>query len=74
MYEGWAIAAGYVDHETGGTSKRPPFQRMFLDARARKFDLVLFWMDRLSREGAANGVMVGFHDLPALAVGVGQFG
>jgi DNA invertase Pin-like site-specific DNA recombinase len=53
--QGWAIAAEYVDHETGGTSKRPHFQRMFVDARARKFDLVLFWsLDRLSREGAAK--------------------
>ena len=48
----WEIAGEYVDHETGGTSKRPHFQRMFADARQRKFDLVLFWsLDRLSREG-----------------------
>jgi DNA invertase Pin-like site-specific DNA recombinase len=51
---GWAIAGEYVDHETGGTSNRPHFQRMFADARARKFDLVLFWsLDRLSREGVS---------------------
>jgi DNA invertase Pin-like site-specific DNA recombinase len=50
----WAIVEEYVDHETGGTSKRPHFQRMFADARARKFDLVLFWsLDRFSREGVA---------------------
>src|SRR5437899_5069777 len=50
--QGWEIANEYVDHETGGTSKRPHFQRMFVDARARRFDLVLFWsLDRLSREG-----------------------
>jgi DNA invertase Pin-like site-specific DNA recombinase len=50
--QGWEIAEEYVDHETGGTSKRPHFQRMFADARNRKFDLVLFWsLDRLSREG-----------------------
>ena len=36
--QGWAIAGEYVDHETGGTSKRPHFQRMFADARARRFD------------------------------------
>jgi len=48
----WIITSEYVDHETGGTSKRPHFQRMFVDARARKFDLVLFWsLDRFSREG-----------------------
>jgi DNA invertase Pin-like site-specific DNA recombinase len=51
---GWTIAGEYVDHETGGTSKRVHFQRMFADARARKFDLVLFWsLDRLSREGVS---------------------
>ena len=31
--QGWAIAGEYVDHETGGTSKRKHFQRMFADAR-----------------------------------------
>ncbi len=52
--QGWEIAGEYVDHETGGTSKRPHFQRMFLDAHTRKFDLVLFWsLDRLSREGVS---------------------
>ena len=52
--QGWEIACEYVDHETGGTSKRPHFQKMFADARARRFDLVLFWsLDRLSREGVS---------------------
>jgi DNA invertase Pin-like site-specific DNA recombinase len=52
--QGWQIAAEYVDHETGGTSKRVHFRQMFSDARLRKFDLVLFWsLDRLSREGVS---------------------
>jgi DNA invertase Pin-like site-specific DNA recombinase len=52
--QGWQITGEYVDHETGGTSKRIHFQRMFTDARQRKFDLVLFWsLDRLSREGVS---------------------
>src|SRR5215467_6386855 len=52
--QGWEIVEEYVDHETGGTSKRPHFQRMFADARMRRFDLVLFWsLDRLSREGVS---------------------
>jgi DNA invertase Pin-like site-specific DNA recombinase len=52
--QGWEIAGEYVDHETGGHSRRPHFQRMFSDARASKFDLVLFWsLDRLSREGVS---------------------
>jgi len=51
---GWQITAEYVDHETGGHSRRPHFQRMFADARQRKFDLLLFWsLDRLSREGVS---------------------
>ena len=50
----WTIISEYVDLETGGTSKRAHFQRLFADARARKFDLLLFWsLDRLSREGVA---------------------
>jgi DNA invertase Pin-like site-specific DNA recombinase len=52
--QGWEIAGEYVDHETGGTSKRTRFQQMFADARARKFHFVLFWsLDRLSREGVS---------------------
>src|SRR5215467_13303369 len=52
--QGWEIVAEYVDHETGGHPKRPHFQRMFADARMRRFDLVLFWsLDRLSREGVS---------------------
>lgn len=52
--QGWEVASEYVDHETGGHSRRPQFQRMFADARARKFDLLLFWsLDRLSREGVS---------------------
>ncbi len=48
----WAVYAEYVDQESGSTSDRPEFQRMFADASKRRFDLVLFWaLDRLSREG-----------------------
>lgn len=53
--QGWEIVGEYIDHETGGTSNRPHFQRMFTDARRRRFDLVLFWaLDRLSREGVTE--------------------
>jgi len=53
--QGWEIAGEYVDHETGGTSKRLRFQQMFVDASRRKFDLVLVWaLDRLTREGVAE--------------------
>lgn len=53
--QGWQIVTEYVDHETGGTAKRPHFQQMFADARTRKFDLVFFWsLDRFSREGVTE--------------------
>lgn len=52
--QGWTITGEYVDHESGGHSRRPHFQEMFVAARARRFDLVLFWsLDRLSREGVS---------------------
>ena len=52
--QGWQIAAEYVDHESGEHSRRPHFQEMFKEARARKFDLLLFWsLDRVSREGVS---------------------
>ena len=48
----YAIFQEYTDYESGGTSNRTEFKRMFDDARKRKFDLVLFWaLDRFSREG-----------------------
>ena len=51
----WQIFDNYVDSESGSTSDRPEFQRMFADASKRKFDLVLFWaLDRFSREGVLD--------------------
>jgi DNA invertase Pin-like site-specific DNA recombinase len=48
----WQVFANYVDQESGSTSERTEFQRLFADASKRKFDLVLFWaLDRFSREG-----------------------
>jgi DNA invertase Pin-like site-specific DNA recombinase len=42
----------YTDRMTGARADRAEFQRMFVDARLKKFDIVLFWaLDRLSREG-----------------------
>jgi DNA invertase Pin-like site-specific DNA recombinase len=52
--QGWQIAAEYVDHDSGGHSRRKHFQELFADARARRFDLLLFWsLDRFSREGVS---------------------
>jgi DNA invertase Pin-like site-specific DNA recombinase len=53
--QNWTIVQEYIDHDSGGHSRRKHFQQMFADARSRKFDLVLFWsLDRLSREGVAE--------------------
>jgi DNA invertase Pin-like site-specific DNA recombinase len=42
----------YTDRMTGTRADRAEFQRMFEDARLRRFDMVLFWaLDRFSREG-----------------------
>src|SRR5215467_4444414 len=42
----------YTDRMSGTRADRAEFQRMFEDARLKKFDLILFWaLDRLSREG-----------------------
>ena len=49
---GWAITREYVDLESGTSSARKEFEELFVDARQRHFDLVLFWsLDRFSREG-----------------------
>jgi DNA invertase Pin-like site-specific DNA recombinase len=51
----WQIFDSYIDQESGSTSDRPEFRRMFADASKRKFDLVLFWaLDRFSREGVLD--------------------
>jgi DNA invertase Pin-like site-specific DNA recombinase len=53
--QGWEVFDNYVDQESGSTSDRAEFQRMFADASKRKFDLVLFWaLDRFSREGVLD--------------------
>jgi DNA invertase Pin-like site-specific DNA recombinase len=50
--QGWIIVQIYEDHDSGSRPDRPEFRRMFADAAARKFDLLLFWaLDRLTREG-----------------------
>lgn len=49
---GWTPTGEYVDTDTGATSRRPEFTRMFEDARKGRFQVVVFWsLDRFSREG-----------------------
>src|SRR2546429_6811089 len=49
--QGWEYVE-YTDRMTGTRADRAEFQRMFEDARVKRFDMVLFWaLDRFSREG-----------------------
>ena len=53
--QNWQIFDNYIDQESGSTSDRAEFRRMFADGSKRKFDLVLFWaLDRFSREGVLD--------------------
>src|SRR5262245_58293442 len=52
--QGWDYVE-YRDRMTGTRADRTEFQRMFEDARLKRFDLVLFWaLDRFSREGTVK--------------------
>jgi DNA invertase Pin-like site-specific DNA recombinase len=53
--QGWALAAEYIEIESGARSDRPQLRAMLEAARRRRFDVLLFWsLDRLTREGAAR--------------------
>jgi len=46
------LSRSLQDVISGGTTKRPAFDRMLTAASQKKFDLLLFWkLDRLSRAG-----------------------
>jgi DNA invertase Pin-like site-specific DNA recombinase len=50
--QSWTVVHEYVDRASGKRGDREQFQKMFVDAAQRRFDLVLFWaLDRFSREG-----------------------
>jgi DNA invertase Pin-like site-specific DNA recombinase len=51
-WEGHELVAEYVDWESGtrGRREQKDFDRMFADAARRRFDMLLFWLDRFSRE------------------------
>ncbi len=53
--QGWTIVAEYVDRASGKRGDRDQFQKMFVAASRREFDVLLFWsLDRLSREGTVE--------------------
>lgn len=56
--QGWSMVHEYIDRASAKAGNhRPAFDRLFLDASQRKFDLVLFWaLDRFSREGMGRTV------------------
>src|SRR5262249_22323372 len=44
----WTLAGVYSDQESGSQTRRPELDRLFADARAHRFDVVLvFKVDRL---------------------------
>src|SRR5215831_14452355 len=52
--QGWEYVE-YTDRMSGTKADRTAFQKVFEDARLKKFDLVLFWaLDRFSREGVTE--------------------
>jgi DNA invertase Pin-like site-specific DNA recombinase len=52
---GYTVYNEYCDQDSGGKAERIEFQRLFLDAHQRRFEVVLFWsLDRFSREGVTE--------------------
>ncbi len=48
----YEIFEEYIDVISGSKDKRPGFDKMFLDAHKRLFDIILFWdLSRFSRAG-----------------------
>jgi DNA invertase Pin-like site-specific DNA recombinase len=71
--QGWTIAERYIDRETGATSNRPEYQRLFEDAGRRRFNTVLFWsLDRFSREGI-RATLLALHRLTGAGVAVRSY-
>jgi DNA invertase Pin-like site-specific DNA recombinase len=53
--QGWEIVQEFVDKASGKRSDREQFQKMFVAASKREFDVLAFWsLDRLSREGTVE--------------------
>lgn len=49
----------YVDQMSASHTKRPEFNRLFIDAYQKKLDIVMFWsLDRFCREGSMKTTML----------------
>jgi DNA invertase Pin-like site-specific DNA recombinase len=47
---GWEVAGEYVDRKSGALEARPALNRLMIDARRRKFDVIAVWkIDRFGR-------------------------
>ena len=50
MARGWQIVHEYVDHVSGSRESRPQLNQLVMDAKSRRFDIVLVWkLDRFAR-------------------------
>lgn len=65
--QGWVISQEYVDRTTGKRGDRERFQKMFLDASRREFDVLLFWSGR-SHSGSAPTEVLNEKDDPKVAL------
>ena len=65
---GWTLGDTYCDHGVSGTKdRRPELDRLFSDARRRRFDVLLVWrMDRLFR--SIRHLVLTFEELSALGI------
>jgi len=67
-HDDWELVDEYVDTESGGKASRSSFLRLFDDAHAQAFDIVLFWsLDRFSREGTRKTINY-LHELESYGV------
>jgi DNA invertase Pin-like site-specific DNA recombinase len=66
---GWALAKSYTDEGISGSrDRRPELDRLMVDARRRKFDLLVVWRaDRLFR--SLKHMVTTLDELAALGVG-----
>lgn len=69
MRSKWEIVVVYSDVISGKEMSRPGYDKMFVDAHKRLFDLILFWdLSRFSRAGTYHTLMK-LKELENLGVG-----
>ena len=67
-HEGWKLVEEYRDEESGASGIRARFQALFEDAHQRKFEVVVWALDRFSREGTRATINY-LHELESYGVG-----